>query len=743
MGKKIGTLVLGLGWVTMGVTAHAGHAGGGAGVGGVGGGGLAATTDIKVVAERLRDRVAAAVLSVPTAVVVTADRRSFVEAIALTGGRVPVVFDDGTPEAREDIARLVRGLSAGRGAGGGAGGGAGSGPTVVSFKASDTAWPAEAGKRQELITGALHRAWKVSSADAYRGALRARAAGVLGVVVTSAADDASLAGLALAASRGQALVFVTPPADVSDEWTMAKALELQRGVVEQLRATGLSFEGLGDEIDTITLALTCAAKVVVKAGDDVPGVAPLVCKPGEYLALTDVIGRAGPGLAQRWAFAGQIGGPAARAIARAMGGIYCPGGTPVEAWVFDSYPGGPQFDEYAAGRTQRVLDAAREREPSRFGGGASFGGAAGATLSGWRAAILGREGARGLDANLLLVGTMGNWDFFQLRPGNASPGDVPLLRRPALVYFIHSWSLQFGDEARGVGGRWIGNGAYAYVGSVHEPFLAAFPPPALVSQRLVAGVPLGMAIRHDQAPLSAVWRVGLMGDPLVNLAQLSAGQGATGQGATDGARLIAGLGLAGAGASAGAVASGDGLAGVLKARDFAGASRLMVLLGRDADVSRLMAALLREQPKDVTQAVAREGALACFRAGSEETFVRVAIVALGEPSAVQPGAVQPGAVETGAVGSARVGPIDGAIADALWQVLGPRSERGVSAAQARALGANLRPWSLQRDSLEAGRAVLAHEGKDGAARVFARARTLTKRPEILKQIDDAAAVVLK
>jgi len=45
------------------------------------------------------------------------------------------------------------------------------------------------------------------------------------------------------------------------------------------------------------------------------------------------------------------------------------------------------------------------------------------------------------------------------------------------VHFIHSWSAVTPDDRNTVGGRWLSNGVYAYVGSVDEPYVQAFVTP--------------------------------------------------------------------------------------------------------------------------------------------------------------------------------------------------------------------------------------------------------------------------
>jgi hypothetical protein len=81
---------------------------------------------------------------------------------------------------------------------------------------------------------------------------------------------------------------------------------------------------------------------------------------------------------------------------------------------------------------------------------------------------------------------------------------------------IHSWSASDPDDRNTVSGRWLVNGAYAYVGSVHEPFLSAFIPPKLMVDRLKRGTPFLIAARQLQSP---PWKVATIGDPLMSIAK--------------------------------------------------------------------------------------------------------------------------------------------------------------------------------------------------------------------------------
>ena len=48
---------------------------------------------------------------------------------------------------------------------------------------------------------------------------------------------------------------------------------------------------------------------------------------------------------------------------------------------------------------------------------------------------------------------------------------MPHFDRPAIVHFLHSFSLNTPDNPDSVGGRFLEHGAYAYHGSVLEPYL--------------------------------------------------------------------------------------------------------------------------------------------------------------------------------------------------------------------------------------------------------------------------------
>src|SRR5690606_13028436 len=179
---------------------------------------------------------------------------------------------------------------------------------------------------------------------------------------------------------------------------------------------------------------------------------------------------------------------------RAMCGLFLPLGS---AWLFDGYPAEGvwmQYDQSAAASVLRhlELDVTIDDHPR-------------GTLASWRSRI-----GLGIDADLIFVNSKGNKARFDLAGGTGRAADVPFLQRPAAVYFIHSWSATE-PRARGtIAGRWLSRGAYAYFGSVSEPYLQSFVPPVNVAARLGAGLPLGAAARPDESP---PWKLAMLGDP--------------------------------------------------------------------------------------------------------------------------------------------------------------------------------------------------------------------------------------
>ncbi len=498
-------------------------------------------------------------------VVIVSDEASYLQAIsAWTPGAIfPVLWDDASVRSGEDIARFVRAFDA---------------RSVVRFSA-------DAGDSPATREGAIAAAWSRAAGaqsddkpDAESDALALRSAqGVTppGLVVTSADDPAWPAALALAAGRFQPVRFIDRPrGSVSAALSLEAGEALSTQIQAFARDSGLGWDAKGDDLDAITLCLNGPIKI--KTAD----------QPRTFVALTDRLGRLGEmGSGERWAWCGQVTGDEPASVYRAMCALFME--TP-SAWLFDGYPATAEwatFDATAAAGTLRKGDIQTVLHDTPRQGATD-----------WRMGTL-----RPLDAGLIMVNTKGNADFFDLTPGRAAPGDAPFLARPAIVHFVHSWSLGRAGDRNTVGGRWLERGAYAYLGSVQEPYLQAFVPTPALAGRLLAGLPWGAAARVDSGP---VWRLALLGDPLITLSP-------AGFRSEDKLPIEVG-------------ALSAGIAPHLAQGRFARAMRELTLLGRDEDAARLARGLLNDRPDDLTPDAIAAAIPALGRTGDHKNVIALA-----------------------------------------------------------------------------------------------------------------------
>ncbi len=621
-------------------------------------------------------------LTVLPVVVIVPDGDSYIEAIAgwTVRLRYPVLIDDGTPAALEDIARFVRGFAPLR---------------VVRWTAPNAGVPPRSdAERRARVEGAVVRAWRdpagagpepAPAPTDMLGTWKSYRLTPMGVVAANELDTAWTGALALAAGRAQPIAWVRARSGVHAEFAPAEVDALAEAIEAACRATGLAWEGLGDSLDAVTLALNTPHRVRVRER--------------EQLATTDVIGRvpAPPGSSAdeagrrraggRWAWTGQVFGTEPQAAYRAMCALFL---MPSRAWVFDGYPDSQPwlvYDGEAAGGTltraglRVVVDDAPSNGPAR-----------------WRS-----RAARPLDADLVLINSKGNSDFFALEGGQCAPGDVPLLAVPGVVHLVHSWSAAWPLERATVAGRWLEHGAYAYYGSVQEPMLAAFVPTPTLAARMVSNFPLGAAVRVDDGP---AWKLALFGDPLITLGPPAPRAPLEGEGASPlplpGARNVE-----------------DELREALEREEFAGALAALSLLGRDSDAARLVRALLQERPAAVTPEVAAGAVLPVFRAGD--------------------GAGAPDTATLVALYSAL--PVDAASApllrDALWLAAGPGLRTLDDERLIGLLRTNLRADQPGRDAAAIARAVLGVQGREPAMTMLAAARAASKSGPDIEAADEA------
>jgi len=338
---------------------------------------------------------------------------------------------------------------------------------------------------QELMLSAAATAWNATDTQTLKAKWTQLGWEPPGVVITSENDPARSAAVALAAAHGQPLVFLEgnfgkPNQTLNNtQWKT-----LQRAITKAVESTGFFYSQLADPIDTITIVRELAVKYQSPQKKD------------EQLAVTDGLGRHFNG--ERWAAVGWIYGSEVRSIYQAMCAIFLDSQT---AMLYDSYPkegnwAKYEMEEAASGLKTIGLNVELVQKPE-------------SSLEKWRSLA-----SKPWTFDLILMNSKGYPKSFQVGNGDASVEDLPKLQFPAAIHMIHSWSASDPDDTNTVAGRWLVNGAYAYVGSVHEPFLSAFIPPKLMVDRLKRGTPFLIAARQLQSP---AWKVATIGDPLMSI----------------------------------------------------------------------------------------------------------------------------------------------------------------------------------------------------------------------------------
>jgi hypothetical protein len=508
--------------------------------------------------EKLRE-----VTTYVNSVVIVSDADSYLAALSTwtPTRRFPILIDDGSPRSRDDISRFVRGFQPRQ---------------VVRFTAPDSkSAPGEGGfvgLTKARVQSVMDSVWNPGKATTLKAAFDAAKHRPPGIVIAHRDDPAWTAGLALAAAWGQPIELIETKPEGNIDWslTVDRADELEKTVAAVAADTGFSYNRLGDDLDSITLCLNAPERIKTTGPSG-----------EEFLALSDRIGREGTGtrMTARWAWCGHIFGNAATSAYAAMSSLFL---HPRRAYVFDGYEETVPWNYYDGTKAGEIL--------SKYGIKCEVDDAPSQGADAWRA-----RASKPLTADLIFVNTKGNSDFFDLRPGQCKPGDLPILVRPAALHFVHSWSLLFPGKRESVGGRWFERGVFAYTGSVHEPTLQAFTPTPNVAGRLVSGAPFAPAIRIENQP---VWKIAVLGDPLY----------APGPPVPRTDEALPGV-------LAECKSIDENLKELLTKEDWSGGLLAMKLSGRDADISKLVDVLVQTKPDGVTPAILREGVLASFYAG--------------------------------------------------------------------------------------------------------------------------------
>lgn len=587
------------------------------------------------------------------AVVVVPDSSAYIEAIArwTSALRFPVLIDDGTDAAREDIARFVRAYRPAR---------------ALWWPGDGRVWAQAIEVRTQRIEDAHARANGAANADSLAAHWREKGFAPFGVAVGATTDPAWTALLALGAAHAQPIVWVDSLGGrIGTEVDEPSFIKVRDAVERALTERAIAWRGVGPGggVDALTLCQNAPTKVPSGRGS---------------LALTDALGRTADGA--RWAWAGQVVGAEARAAYTAMCSIFL---RPGSAWLFNSYEQGGGFGAFAP-------RAAEEAFAQR----------------GWRVEHDQRPRARlfdlrarartPVDAGMVFVNSSGQRRWFRIQDEDAYASELPALRVPAIVHFVHSFSAQYLDDEASIAARWLAHGAYVYVGSVDEPTLQGFQPPDAVVSRLGAGAPMGAAIRLDSAP---PWKINYFGDPLAQ--PLSAPP----------ARVDGALELPDA------APLDERMRADLSENRIVGALRALVMLGRDEDAARLFVTLSSERPNALTPESARAGLWALHRLGRAEDILIAA------------GALPVKAFD------------DAATVDMLW-----RTVRGQLGAQPDSRAVALlrdrtRSDTLADDAIELVRAIRTLEGDAAAdafaAKIIAETRNERQRERLRRRLLDS------
>ncbi|USO00057.1 MAG: hypothetical protein H6810_05185 [Phycisphaeraceae bacterium] len=478
-------------------------------------------------------------------------------------GRYPVLIDDGSIEATENTARFVRAFRPSR---------------VVRWAPLDTdPWPDDTNQRAlriiQAVGGIIETEDTPQNVHDLLQTMRDKRVGPQGAVAIDPDDPAWPAGLALAAGRFQIVLFFKGGGRVNRVMPGQDMRGLADFFQNQLNTIGANWGALGDEIDVLTLAGSTELRVGL--GED----------GKDEKALTDLLGRNRGGIGTRWAWAGVVFGDAQTALYRAMSAMFL---NTDSAWLFDGYGRGDPWDLYDATSAGRILDEA--------GYNVEVHDTPNNRVADWRRACL-----PGVDAGLILINSKGPMSAFDLAGDTAYSGDIPLLDRPAAIHIVHSWSARMPAAPTTIAGRWLDHGAYLYYGSIDEPFLNAFVETPAVAQRLIAGVPFGVAVRRDDSP---AWKLNVLGDPLTTFIP----------NAKAGRRAGPDVPLAPLDDV------GEGAAWLLKNKSYAPAIHALVLSNRDNDAARLAAALVRQEPDAFGNEAARWSIMPLYRAGNYDAL---------------------------------------------------------------------------------------------------------------------------
>lgn len=512
-------------------------------------------------------------------VVVVHDAPSYLHAIANWEGglRFPILWDDGSVEAREHIARFVRGFDPKK-------------VIALRYKDSDdpdgwaSKWNADRANREKMFSYALSSAMDSKAMDWNKSLADLNAQGVVspGIVVCDVTDKTWAAALALSAGRLQPIVFAQKPSGVYQPMSLEDSDALERVIERAAQTSGHAWKEIGDDIDAITLAMNTGTRIKTGSGDR------------QILATTDRIGRLeSGGTGARWAYCGQLIGNEARTVYQAMCALFLEFD---QGFVWDGYESGGAWGLYDGTEAGEVLEKMKLKTevhdlPKN-------------SLRNWKLRMVRPIGERRDDegnettssAGIMLMNSKGASNYFDLLgtvDGTGKPGHLPILGVPMALHVVHSFSLQHPMNRTTVGGRFLERGMFVYAGSVDEPYLNAFVPTPTIAKRLGGTLAFAAAVRYDE---SKVWKVTVLGDPLMTIGPA-------------GNRLESAITIPGG------VELGQRYRDRLGTGEFAGAIADLAMIGRDDSAARIAKALLKDRVEAFDSKVALAAIPVFFRTG--------------------------------------------------------------------------------------------------------------------------------
>lgn len=368
--------------------------------------------------------------------------------------------------------------------------------------------PSSAEERERLARSILYSTWSgkglLESPPKINDVYRGHGWTPQGIVATSFDDPAWPAALALAVGRGQLLRTLDGDfGPTNGAATKDDVDRLERSVEQMFLESGWTWEVLGDDLDALTLCrqLPVRAKVPLPKSMriELSGVDQNDLGRDAPVALTDLLCRNVKGA--RFAVTGWIWGSQTRSIYMAMCSLFL---NRDSVLLVNAYSQEGQWRAYSISEAGESLMEAGFSVPGVYVGES-------ATRTGWQRLNMG-----GPQADVLFLNTSGNPDDMNLAKSTKGyTRDIPSLSKPLALYMIHSFSLHRPDDLATIGGRWLNQGVYAYVGSCDEPYLHAFIPPKTMVDRIINFVPFLTASRTTFGEMKKPWRVVTIGDPLM------------------------------------------------------------------------------------------------------------------------------------------------------------------------------------------------------------------------------------